>query len=287
MAKIRNTFTYNYDDQVKKDDYVIGTNSDDFTTKNYKVGDLLELSNQSYYISDDIIPSHTPVAVINNLAYKLDPSNPQHQFAFYGFSTSGASIGDLLRIQVAGDIEIDANGLTYYTHNTSERGVMPAEQFILSNTTYTGISQTALQKLFNSPTNGAFNVKSATTYRFECEFDLSAMSVTSGTFSFGFLGTATFSSLRYRSEAVKAALATASTNQMTTGVAATAQVITAASTSATGTAKISGIIRVNAAGTLIPAFGLSIAAAAVVQPNAFFKIYPIGTNTVISSGNIT
>jgi len=124
MAKIRNTFTYNYDDQVKKDDYVIGTNSDDFTAKNYKVGDILELSNQSYYISDDIIPSHTPVAVINNLAYKLDPSNPQHQFAFYGFSTNGASIGDILRIQVVGEIELQGWNLIQGKHYLSGPSVI-------------------------------------------------------------------------------------------------------------------------------------------------------------------
>jgi hypothetical protein len=184
-----------------------------------------------------------------------------------------------------GDFEVDANGLLYYSHNNSERGVVIGEQFMVSNATYTLVSQTALQKLFNTPTNGAFTAKGATAYYFECEFDLSAMSTTSGTFGFGFLGTATYTSIRYTATSAKAAIGTASASQIVRGTGATSQTLTTASTATTGRTRITGIIRVNAGGTIIPSVSLSTASAGVIQPNAVFKVYPIGTNTVTSLGN--
>ena len=51
-------------------------------------------------------------------------------------------------------------------------------------------------------------------------------------------------------------------------------------------AKISGIIKVTVAGTVIPQVSLGVAAAAVVGINSFFKIRPIGTTaTAIYAGN--
>jgi hypothetical protein len=63
-------------------------------------------------ISGESIPSYTPVAIINNMAYKLDPSNSTHQFAFYGFSINGTSIGQTCIIQERGEIELIGWGLT-------------------------------------------------------------------------------------------------------------------------------------------------------------------------------
>lgn len=62
-------------------------------------------------VSAEPIPSHTPVAVYNNLAYKLDPSNPLHQFAFVGFSINGTNIGGNSEIQVLGEIKLVGWGL--------------------------------------------------------------------------------------------------------------------------------------------------------------------------------
>ena len=153
------------------------------------------------------------------------------------------------------------------------------EEYVFLSATYTLTSQTALQKLFNSSTNGALTVDAATSYFFECEFDLSAMSVTSGSFSFGFGGTATLTSLKYTSVASKTAIGTPSTAQITTATVATATGLVSASITATGHAIIKGIIRINAGGTLIPSVGLGIASAAVVGINSWFRIVPIGTNT--------
>lgn len=161
------------------------------------------------------------------------------------------------------------------------------EQFMALTTAYTGTSTTSLQKLFNVPTNGAFNVSAATSYFFEGEFDLSAMSSTTGTFGFGFLGTATITSVKYTAESIKSAIGTPTAPLMTTAIAATATQLNATTTNTVGHARLSGIVRINAAGTLIPAFNVSVAAAAVVGVNSWFRLVPIGTGTTTSSGNVS
>jgi hypothetical protein len=160
------------------------------------------------------------------------------------------------------------------------------EHYIVSNAAYNLVSQTALQKIFNSPSGGAFNAQAGFCYFFECGFDISAMSITAGSFSFGFLGTATFNSLKYTATASKAALSTPSMPNISTNAVATAVVISASNTSSTGLAYISGVLRVNTAGTIIPSVGLSIASAAVVGANAYFRIVPLGTNALIGNGNM-
>jgi len=64
------------------------------------------------YISAEAIPSYTPVAIYNNLAYKLDASNTNHQFAFVGFSTNGTIAGQTCLIQQIGELELIGWGLT-------------------------------------------------------------------------------------------------------------------------------------------------------------------------------
>lgn len=185
----------------------------------------------------------------------------------------------------AGDMEVDANGIAYYSHNTSSRGIIHAEQFISLTGTYTLTSQTAAQKAFNSTTNGALTAKAATSYYFEGLISLSSMSATSGSFGFALGGTATLTSITWTSNAVKAAtLATAATNQMTFNATAANTTVATASTATNGYMFVKGIIRVNAAGTLIPSVSLGVAAAAVVGTNSYFRIIPIGTNTITNVG---
>lgn len=199
------------------------------------------------------------------------------------FTTSGAV---LKTTPLAGDFEADSNGISYYSHADSSRGVMDVQQFISLTGTYTLTSQTAAQKLFNSTTNGAISVKAATTYSFECFYTLSSMSATSGSFGFAIGGTATLTSIGWTSQAIKATTqTTAATLQTTYNTTAANTTIVTASTQTGGYAKITGIIRVNAAGTIIPQVSLGIASAAVVGVNSYFRIIALGTNTVTSVGN--
>ena len=63
-------------------------------------------------VSAENIPSHTPIAIVNNQAYKFDASNINHQFAFAGFSKNGTIIGQTCLIQQQGEIELVGWGLT-------------------------------------------------------------------------------------------------------------------------------------------------------------------------------
>jgi hypothetical protein len=194
--------------------------------------------------------------------------------------------GVLKTTPVAGDVEYD--GVVFYkTPVANERGVIADEQFIsIQGGTFTLTSQTAAQKLFNSPTNGAVTVGGARTYLFECQFDLSAMSATSGAFGFALGGTATFTFLKWWSTGNKAALATAASAQNTFNSNAAANTtIVAATVNTVGWAFIQGILRVNAGGTIIPQVSLGVAAAAVVGRDSYFWLKPWGTSSVTSVGN--
>lgn len=159
------------------------------------------------------------------------------------------------------------------------------EEYVFLNATYTLTSQTALQKLFNATTNGAITVDSNVSYFFECVFDLTAMSATSGNFGFGFLGTATLINLKYNSTAQKtSAIGTPSTSQMLVATVVTATGLVSASVITTGSARIRGVIRVNAGGTLIPSVSLGVASAAVVGLNSYFRLVAIGTNIQTNVG---
>lgn len=199
------------------------------------------------------------------------------------FTISGAV---LKTSSVAGDMEVDADGILYYSHADVSEGVIHSEQFISSSGTRTLTSQTGAQKLFGTPTNGALTVKAATTYYFECFYSLSSMSGTSGSFGFAIGGTATLTSVGWTSQAIKATTqTTAGTLQTTYNTTAANTTLVSASTQTGGHARIFGTIRVNASGTIIPQVSLGIAAAAVVGANSYFRIIPIGTNTVTSVGN--
>jgi hypothetical protein len=228
----------------------------------------------------------------------FDPSN----VAFTGGTMSGVDIttkagtasaagfhmpsGTLKTSALAGDLEYDGV-VPYFAAVASERGVIDLEQFIsMQGGTFTLTSQTAAQKLFNNPTNGSITVGGSRSYLFECQFDLSSMSATSGGFGFALGGTATFSYLKWWSGANKAALATAASaqNTMNANSAANTAIVTA-TTNTVGWAFIQGILRVNAGGTIIPQVSLGIAAAAVVGQDSYFRLWPWGTNTVRSLGN--
>jgi hypothetical protein len=144
-------------------------------------------------------------------------------------------------------------------------------------------SQTPAQKLFQTSTNGAITLPIGE-YEFECEFSLSAMSATSGSFGFNLLGagTATIGSQRWLARANKAALATAVAPQESWNTAANTAIATA-TTNTVGWARIKGVVKITAAGTIIPSVSLGIAAAAVVGINSSFKIAPINSSATATT----
>ena len=191
--------------------------------------------------------------------------------------------GTNLTTATAGAVEYDGT-VFYATPTASQRGVIMAEQIILLQSAYTLTSQTAAQKLFNTPTNGQVTL-SVGTYEFECAYSLTAMSTTSGSFGFALGGTATKTQFFWSLAAKASPVATTTAANSTYNVTAANTALTAATANAVGYANISGIINVSVTGTVIPQVSLGIAAAAVVGIGAYFRIRPIGSTTVTSVGN--
>jgi hypothetical protein len=198
-----------------------------------------------------------------------------------------SSAGVLMTTPDGGSIEYD--GVAFYgAVQDSQRGVIDSEQFITLTANYTTSTGTGgtLKQLFNTPTSGTLTVAGNTTYFFECMFRLTSMSSTSGSFDFGLGGTATLSSVLYTALANKTATSVQTAMNITLGTAATGTtLISTNNTTTTGYAMIRGKIAVTTAGTIIPQFALSTAAAAVVNTGSYFRLVPVGSNSVNSVGN--
>lgn len=161
--------------------------------------------------------------------------------------------------------------------------VVDAEQLACLSASYTLTNSTSAQKLFNATANGALTVLGSTTYEFECLLDITGLSGSAHVISFGFGGTATFTSAMYLASTSTSSGGAAS---LFAATAATATAVTASNTGTVLLAVIRGTLRVNAAGTIIPQVTQGTAsAAAVVAAGSQFRAWPVGSNTVASVGN--
>ncbi len=188
---------------------------------------------------------------------------------------------DPLGSATTGTFEFE-NPAFFMTGATSQRGAVLVDQFTLLQATNTLTSQMAAQALFDVTGSGEVTLV-AGTYEFECQFSLSSMSGSSGSFGFALGGGATFTQY-WRSLANKATLATAANGQVTFNTAANTTLVTA-NTNTVAFARIHGVVIVTVGGTVIPQVSLGVAAAAVVGVGSFFKIRALGGAAVTSIGN--
>ena len=148
------------------------------------------------------------------------------------------------------------------------------EYWTISSSEYTLTSTTATQKLFNTTTNGALTL-GVGVYDYVLNFQLRAMSVTSGNAGFSILGagTSTISAGRGQVIGYDGASGTVSTFSGVSygGVAPAGPIVTGA-TSDQLNAVAQGVFRVSAAGTIIPSVALQTAAAAVVRSEAYIFV---------------
>lgn len=191
-----------------------------------------------------------------------------------------------------GSFEMDADVL-YFTHDTGNRGVVVNTQLIRADTTRTFTSNTSQQAIFTTPTNGTLTLETGT-YLFEGLIAMTSMSATSGNgkFSLSGAGTATLGSVLWQAIGQDGAGAVETTG----GAAGTsfhiiaAQTATNIVTTATGTELcflVKGTFEVSGAGTIIPSFAQTTAAAAVVSVGSYFQTNRIGSTTVTSIGQWT
>ena len=194
--------------------------------------------------------------------------------------------GTNLTTAEAGAVEFDGK-VFYGSAESSQRGIILAPQIQILTSNYTTATGTAstLKQTFNASTNGAITVAGSMTYEFECLLNLSSLSATSGSVGFGLAGTATYSRVQYIAIANKTALAVQTASSHTFGTSAAYTIVTAANTTATAYVYVKGIVVIGAGGTIIPSSGASIAAAYVVNAGSYFKLTPLGSNTLTTVGN--
>jgi hypothetical protein len=225
-----------------------------------------------------------------NMVFGTSPTitNLTHATGTTALAPEVFTSGTNLTTAIAGAKEYDGK-VFYGTHESTNRGVDLTEQFIALTGNYTTAAGTAnvLKQAFNVPANGTLTVAGNTTYFFECLLNVTTLSATSGNFQFGLGGTATYSRVQYIAIANKLAATVQTASSHTVGTVATATVITAANTTTTAYAFVQGIIVVGTGGTIIPSTAASVANAYVMLAGNYFRIRPIGLNTVQSVGTWT
>jgi hypothetical protein len=172
-----------------------------------------------------------------------------------------------------------SNGIGTVTVNIDTSTVYPTERFINLTGIHTLASQTGVQPLFDAdggPTGGLISLGTGT-YLFECNFYLKSIDNGNNGFGFALGGNAT------KTEGWQA-IATKGSG-VNTPRSPNMSWNTSANTSLTQsngnecTAQIKGTIRITVAGTIIPQVSLGSAAAAIVQPNSYFRITRVGSAT--------
>lgn len=136
------------------------------------------------------------------------------------------------------------------------------------------------------PTTGTLTLPAATTYQMEGLLNITH-GATSHTTSLAFGGTATLTSLNYYAQAHRSAADTITSVYSGINIAsATAAVVDVAGIQAATYIQIQGILRTNAAGTLIPQFTFSAnpTGTITVKRNSFFRLKAVGINTFTTSG---
>jgi hypothetical protein len=191
---------------------------------------------------------------------------------------------------ITGDLEVDANGMMYYSYDGGSRGIVTAEQSIYSTGSYTlsiSAGATAYPLFSGVVGSGQVYVRGNTTYEFETLFSVSGISTGATTCAVQFAIvplTATISSFGYTGFGTKAVSAdTVGTQQMShTSGSGTPNLIsiTTGTTNTFAQCMVKGFIRTSSNGFIQPGIGLSQGTPVTVNiaANSYFKIKPMGAN---------
>jgi hypothetical protein len=189
--------------------------------------------------------------------------------------------GTNLTSAAAGNVEYDGK-VGYFTPQGSQRGVLPGMQYYRLDSAFVGSNVNTAQAMFGV----GVTLSSNTVYAFQA---LYAISKTAGTtthsIGLGFGGTATLNNIAYSNTGLfKSSGFTGITapDVLSFIQVATNTAVTATTNNATVQyiTTIHGNVSVNAGGTFIPQYTLSVApgGAYTTAAGAFFLIYPIGAS---------
>lgn len=198
--------------------------------------------------------------------------------------------GTLKTTPADGDIEVDANCI-YGCTDAGNRGYIPVRHLIRADATRTFTSDTNQQAIFTTPANGTLTLETGT-YLFEGLIAMTSMSTTSGNGKFSLIGagTATLGDILWQAYggdvAAEGTAAAIGGSWHIIATQTTANVITAA-TGAAMCFLLKGTFTVTVAGTIIPSFAQTTAAAAVVSIGSYFSCERIGSTSVTNIGQWT
>ena len=197
-------------------------------------------------------------------------------------------VGTLLTNAVTGAIEHDGTSF-YTTPDTAAvggRGVMDCAMLACQSAVATLSSATGNQRIFGTPTTGALSVAAGTTYLIDALILVNTGTATTRTTSFNFGGTATITSIMFETGYLGAVAGTIAASQSARFILAAGGVMNATNILASSHFKVRGVVRINAAGTLIPQIAFSAAPGATcsIGINSFMKLTPIGNGTVNQIG---
>jgi len=199
--------------------------------------------------------------------------------------------GTNLTTAAAGAMEYDGT-VMYGTPSASNRGVLNTAHVIVLASNNTITDNASAQAVFNVGTGGlgTITLPASTSYIMEAVYYLTrSVGTNSHTLSTLFAIGGSLTSIAYVAETTSTTGNVLGAVSRIYGTAATALAVTAASSSATEniTVVIRGIVRTNAAGTFTPQIKYDVApgGAPIVLANSYFKLIPIGNNSVTFVGN--
>jgi hypothetical protein len=194
--------------------------------------------------------------------------------------------GTNLTTAAAGVLEFDGTAF-YATPVASNRSVAAGIHFTTCTADFTGTNVATAQPVFNT-TEDVITLPASTTYLFEGIYHIHTTGTTSHTFGILFGGTATLTDIGFAASTTNAATEVLGAEQTLWCTAATIQVLTAGTATATHhTVRLKGIVRINGAGTFIPQYqwGTAPGVAGVTLKDSYFTMTPLGSNTVKAVGN--
>jgi len=187
---------------------------------------------------------------------------------------------------VAAKMEFDGQCF-YNTPVAANRAVNQIAHFTSNVADFTLANSASAQSPFEAARD-QITLPSTTTYEMEGLITVTGMGGTTRTTALEFdAGSATLTGIYYEATIATGAANTISTvfNSFT-AVAATAQVLNATVTTAAMTIRWKGIVRINAGGTFIPQIKFSADPTGTIlcKKDSYFKLTPLGSNTVGSCG---
>lgn len=181
-----------------------------------------------------------------------------------------------------------ATALALKTVVPAGTGVTPTIQVICPSAAYTLTNGTATQAVFNTGMR-TITLQAATTYMFEGQYLISTGTNTTHITSMSFvLTTATMTNCTWSTVSGSPAALNAGTTGAFTAIfnSVAGGAINTTSAAANKVITFRGIMRVNAAGTLVPNIQFSAAPGVTCSTlvGSYLKFYPIGANTIDSVG---